>query len=744
MFRFSLIVSFIAVGTLARAQQPVFTPQDLFRIKRVAEVATSPDASHIAYTVNIERPFADGKGSDFRELYVFNVQTGEHVPYILGNNFISEVQWKPDSKQITFMGKMSDAKTATLYGINLSGGTWFQIADLPGASAHSWRPDGKAIAYLANEPAESDPREERQAKMYERMGFDAAVFEENVVNKAVFVYDLETQTSKQWSKSGCVFGYEWSPKGDRIAAQIAPRNLVDDSYMFKDIFILNDLGQQMLVDVPGKLGEMEWSPDGKYLAFLAAVDVHDPANGSLFIVNTDQPTAWTGIKNYTHEFKGTVSHVTWKDNSTVLFFSDESVDQTLREVKVTGGESTLVIAGGQCTFSSPSLSGNVLAFSGNTWQHPDELYTFDLKQKSLKRQTRLNPWLDSIALGKQEKFTWKAKDGTELEGYLIYPVNYQPGTSYPLITYVHGGPEACVINAWSTYYSTWGQIAAGRDMFVFAPNYRSSTGRGVAFSKYGQKDLADEEFTDILDGIDKLIADGKVNRYRVGIGGGSYGGYLSAWAATKYSDRFAASVCFVGVTNQISKRNTTDIPYEDYYVHWLIWNDEDINLIYDRSPVKWASNNKTPTLILGGEADTRVHPSQSLELYRTLKLNGKAAVRYVTYPGEGHGNRNNPAQLDYAMRTLEWFTFYLKEGRSPTELPPAELDYGVELRNGDRPDRPEREGRSDGSRPEREGGNRQQDQVRPGGNPGAQPQQQQQSQPQQQPQQQQEQKKPGG
>jgi dipeptidyl aminopeptidase/acylaminoacyl peptidase len=191
----------------------------------------------------------------------------------------------------------------------------------------------------------------------------------------------------------------------------------------------------------------------------------------------------------------------------------------------------------------------------------------------------------------------------------------------------------------------------------------------------GLGDLAGKEFTDVLDGIDRLDDMGLIDPKRVGIGGGSYGGYFASWGATRHSKRFAAAVSFVGVSNQISKRNTTDIPWEDYHVHWGIWTHEDFAKVYDRSPVKWAQGSTTPTLILHGTEDPRVHPSQSLELYRALKMHGKAPVRLVWYPGEGHGNRRNTSRLDYLVRTMDWFETYL-QGKGK-ELPPALPNYPI-------------------------------------------------------------------
>jgi dipeptidyl aminopeptidase/acylaminoacyl peptidase len=242
---------------------------------------------------------------------------------------------------------------------------------------------------------------------------------------------------------------------------------------------------------------------------------------------------------------------------------------------------------------------------------------------------------------------------------------------------VHGGPEAHVSNGWVTSYSNPGQVAAARGFAVFYPNYRGSTGRGVEFSKMGQADAAGKEFDDIVDAIDHFVAAGLVDKAKVGITGGSYGGYASAWGATYYSDRYAASVMFVGISDNISKVGTTDIPEEMYLVHHLkrLW--EDWNYFAERSPIRHVQKNRTPTLIMHGKSDPRVHPSQSLELHRHLKTLNQAPVRLVFYPGEGHGNRRAASRLDYNLRLLQWMEHYLQGpgGKAPA----LEIDYEKEL-----------------------------------------------------------------
>src|SRR6056297_1537907 len=207
-----------------------------------------------------------------------------------------------------------------------------------------------------------------------------------------------------------------------------------------------------------------------------------------------------------------------------------------------------------------------MCFVARSPPHPAELFV-EGNDEPLLRLTRLNPWLDELRLAKQVPVQWAARDGLPLQGILIYPLNYQEGKRYPTIMYVHGGPESREAGGWLTSYARPGQVAAAEGFAVFYPNYRGSTGRGVEFSMMGQADAAGAEFDDLVDGIDHLTAEGITDGDRVGITGGSYGGYASAWGATYYSASFAASVMFVGIANNISKVGTTDIPEEMYLVH---------------------------------------------------------------------------------------------------------------------------------------------------------------------------------
>jgi dipeptidyl aminopeptidase/acylaminoacyl peptidase len=220
-------------------------------------------------------------------------------------------------------------------------------------------------------------------------------------------------------------------------------------------------------------------------------------------------------------------------------------------------------------------------------------------------------------------------------------------------------------------------LLAAEGYAVVYPNYRGSTGRGSEFSRLDQNDYADEEFNDLVDAKTHLVNEGMVNADRVGISGGSYGGYATMWSATALSEEYAAGVAFVGISNQTSKFGTGDIPYEMYNVHSLAWPWEDWLGMLQRSPIYHADKAKTPLLIMGGDKDPRVHPSQSLEMYRNIKLRTDTPVRLVIYPGEVHGNRNTAARYDYALRFKRWMDHYLKgPGGEP---PPYEIDHAARL-----------------------------------------------------------------
>ncbi len=675
--RLSLVLPFVGlIGTLhlcaeASDLRPL-TPLDVARLRAVSSVHPSPDGKQVAFVRSVARLAGDPAGRDYSNLYVVDATGGPERPLIGGKVNVHGVAWSPDGKYLCFLDKREGDDQTQLYGLPMNGGEPVRLfAAKDGVSQYTWRPDGKAIAYTATE-APSDAESAR-----EKLGFRPVIVDEDWRNSSLHLWDAETSQTKRLTSGVHVNAFIWSGDGQRIAAAISPRALIDDSYMFQRLHLIDPAEPKVekLVENPGKLGAFAFSPDGSKLAYVSAADRRDPHAGMLYVVEikTQQVTSLT------EGFEGMVHAIDWRDPDTITASISRGVeteiatlslaDQTWTRVSTAGPAFTNLAACG----SAPDAAGWIVV--GSTASHPNEIFRFDGRWTRL---THSNPWLSEIDLGTQTVERITARDGLRIEGLLIEPIGYQAGQAFPMVIMAHGGPESHFVNGWNTSYGRWGQLLASRGYFVWLPNYRASTGRGVAFAKADHGDPMGAEFNDHLDAIDQFVQRGLVDRQRVGIGGGSYGGYTAAWAATRHSQSFAAAVAFVPVVDLRTKWYCSDIPFEYYYVHYEEkWPHEQREFLDQRSPLTYVTHCNTPLLLLGGTADARVHPSQPLMLYRAIKFATKTPCRLVQYSGEGHGNRINVNRYDYAVRTLRWFDHYLKPGDHRHDpLPPKEVDYG--------------------------------------------------------------------
>ncbi len=647
-------------------------PKHIAQIRTVVEAVASPDGHSIAYTLSIPRkPLEDENGPAWVELHVSNGANSSR-PFITGKVNIRSVQWTQDGKRILYLARRADDKHANLYAIPIDGGeSQLLLKHSTGIGDYSVHPDGKQIAFLAEDERPKD-REELQSK-----GFNQQIYEEDSPRTFVWISSSPEQPARKLDLAGSASYVEWSPNGHDLLVVLAPSPSVDDSYMFKRLYVVDGTNGQIVETIknPGKLGEAHWSPDGKSIAFVSGADLNDPSEGRLLLASIPGGE----IRDLLPSLEAHVTSISWQDASHLIWLAEDHEESTLGRTAIDGSTTQLVARTGP-VFTHLSLASQqpLAGLVGQTPEHPPEVYLFNLGDHQSSRWTNSNPWLSEIKLAKQETVQWTARDGQSLSGVVIRPLNYVEGRRYPMIMVVHGGPESSVPNGWVTTYSNPGQMAAARGFVVFYPNYRGSTGRGVEFSKLGQGDAAGKEFDDLIDGIDHLANQGLIDPAKVGITGGSYGGYASAWGATYYSDRFAASVMFVGISDNVSKVGTTDIPEEMYLVHHRkrLWDDW--NYFAQRSPIYYVQRNKTPTLILHGKVDPRVHPSQSLELHRHLKTLNQAPVRLVLYEGEGHGNRQAASRFDYSLRLLQWMEHYLQGPGGAA--PPYELDYEAALK----------------------------------------------------------------
>jgi len=657
-----LIVSALIAPAAALARP--MTPEDVARVEQVGTIAVAPDGGRFAYTRAWRYDVTQGEenGGSRQQLFLADspMQGREWLPE--GMN-VSQVSFSPDGRWLSFLWA-DDGEKKAVWGVPVGGGAQRKLAAVKDAaiSTYQWAPDGATI-YMVADAAPDEAR-----KKQSDAGFDSVVYEEELRFSRMFAATAGgklDEAPRAIEVPGEVSSFRVSPDGSWAAISASPTPLVDDTYTAMRVHIV-DLASgrvQRVVETPGKLGDVEISPNGRALSMIAAVDANDPAETTLHLVDvaTGQYRALNG------------------DAAEAAVDAEWLADGRLAAVIHTGAQSVLRFYteqgqvereadAGDLILTRVESGGNRVAVTADTPRHPAEMFLWS--DSGFDRWTEHNGWLSDIDFGTQRTLTYTARDGQQIEGILIEPVKPPRSGGAPTIMMVHGGPESHYSNGWLTNYSQPGQVGAGAGYAVFHPNYRGSTGYGVSFAKQHQGDYAGKEFDDIVDAKYALVEQGITDPARTGITGGSYGGFASAWGATRYSDEYAASVMFVGISNNISKFGTTDIPKEMYLVHEREWPWEEWDRLLERSPIYHVDKATTPLLIMHGDADPRVSPTQSMELYRNIKVRKpETPVRLVFFPGEGHGNAQSAARYDYNLRMMEWFDTYLKTGDRDAEMP---------------------------------------------------------------------------
>jgi dipeptidyl aminopeptidase/acylaminoacyl peptidase len=637
------------------------TPLQVAQTEIVTNVAMSEDGRHVAYTRSVPADPFQTNTTATTQLHVLDLATGQSTA-LHTTSSVGGVTFRPGHGTISFLAVAEPGVARSLYELPVTGGTPQRVFEFDRALlGYSWSPDGTRVAFMANEPVEAPVTP---------LPYRPEFYEENVPQRMGYVVDVAAGTAPRAVRHhGSYYVMEWSPDGERIAVAVAPTPHVDDSYMSRSVKVLDATTLEVVADIDneGKLAQIAWSPDGRRLALRAGHNIHDPIDGRIMLVSARGGAPG----NILPGFEGKFESIEWTAPGEIQFIASQGVERMFGRIVPDGTGLTPIVhqEGLALTGFSRSADGAV-AFVASTAAHPGEVFVLEAGGTAPQRLTDSNPWLADAALGEQRVVRYTARDGEfEIEGLLILPVEYAPGTRVPLITMVHGGPESHYSNGWLTGYNLPGQMAAARGYAVFYPNYRGSTGRGLEFVKSSQGDAGGKEFDDVVDGVDYLIEAGIADADRVGVTGGSYGGYATAWMSTYYSDRFAAGVMSVGISNQISAWGTSDIPEELYLVHAReqLW-ESNWQKYLERSPIYHVDRARTPLLILHGAEDTRVHPGQSLEMYRHMVVRQPdTPVRLILYPGEGHGNIRSASRLDYTLRMIGWFDAYLQgDGTMPS------------------------------------------------------------------------------
>jgi dipeptidyl aminopeptidase/acylaminoacyl peptidase len=650
-----------ALASDARAQDPraatpasaagsrPMTPEDVIGTRAVTDPQLSPDGQWIAYVVSAADTVENAVDSD-----VWLVRADGSAParrLTTSKKSDASPRWAPDGRRLAFLSAREERPQ--LWLLDPNGGEAERLVESKTAvSAFQWSPDGARIAFVAARTPSAE--EERR----QRLKDDAVVVDSIFPHTRLWVLDVADRKVRELVQGDFSVGDpQWSPDGRQLAYVATPSPKADDGSR-SDVWVVPADGgaPRRLTDNPGTDNNPRWSPDGSSIAFLTRAGTSADVGLLRLAV---MPAAGGAPRLLAPSFAYQPSDVWWMaDGRTLRIEAPTRTIANVFELPAAGGEPRPIFRE-QAWVGAASYSrdGRTVAVIRSDLRTPPDVHVARMTPRGvagpLRKLTDHNPQVRALAVGRTETMRYKGADGLEVEGLVVYPADYKPGQRYPLMTQVHGGPAGAWLDRFPSNWGSYAHVWAGRGWVVFQPNPRGSTGYGEAFLRANIKDWGNGDYKDIQAGIDTLIARGVADPQRLAQAGWSYGGYMSAWTLTQ-TQRFKAIMVGAGLTNMESMYGTNDIPstLDGYFGGTPYDNAEEYR---KRSAMTFIKQAKTPTLILHGQQDLRVPTGQAQELYLGLKRND-VPVSLVFYPREGHGLGEPRHQLDKMRRELAWMT----------------------------------------------------------------------------------------
>jgi dipeptidyl aminopeptidase/acylaminoacyl peptidase len=645
------------------------TIQDAIAHRAPTDVRVSPDGRWAVFSLG----WASKAGEhDQADLWLAALDGSATRRLTSGDTHDTAPRWSPDGASIAFISDRDKRGTGALYLIAPTGGEAVRVSKGDASLADPrWSPDGTRISVKATDPETEDDKQRKEERD------DAYVHHERDKRDRLGVLDVpanpfgvaaleQVEPTLVLQGDWHVWEHTWSPDGTQLAVTVTRRPGFEETFNGLRAGILPASGGE-LTWIGGESGgyrgasSLAWSPNGKQLAFLGGFDLKLDSGEAIFLVDPSRPEQVT--VRYTDE-QGSPLAIGWQNDDTLALLRLLSVNANLWTLGVTTGEPQRAVRGpvgerGRIgLFSAGTLSsdGRWFACEWSDATHPSEVWVGELGGEA-RQLTHFNDELLSRELGRTELLRWKADDGLEIEGQLIYPVGYQEGQKYPTILHIHGGPSWAWDDHLYANWHDWGQFLAGHGYAVLLPNPRGSTGRGWQFQIANHAEWMVGDYRDSQAWLDALIERGIADPDKLGIGGWSYGGYTTAWTVTQ-TGRFKAAIMGAGVSNRVSMQGTTDIARwaQSWFKSEFAEHSDEY---WESSPVRFIGQTSTPTLVLHGEQDMRVPHSQGVEFYNQLRTLG-VPTTMVTYPREPHGIGERQHQRDLLERVLGWFDKWVK------------------------------------------------------------------------------------
>ena len=620
------------------------------------QVAISPDGNRVAWTEALTAN--DGTSAGKTAIYVKNLQIKTAPLQITadsagGSHAEGGLAWSPDSKHLAFLSDALKKDQLQLYVATIGATAPTKLTDVKGfLDDPKWSPNGKTIAVLFTENA-TRAAGPLVAETPETGEIKDAFFEQRLA-----LVDVATRKLRQISPADTyVYEYDWSPDGSRFALTAALGN-GDNNWYIAKLYVLDAAsGLMKSIYKPSlQIARPAWSPDGQRIAFIEGLMSDEPSvGGDIAIV----PATGSSAQNLTPDLKGSASWFSWTADGKILLAeylggdsAVASLDPANAQVRQLWRGSEEVSAGLWGPNLSVSRDAKSSAVDRSSFSAPPEIWAGpvgDWKQVTQRNAGVKPSW------GEAKSIQWK-NGGYEVEGWLIYPKDFDPAKKYPMVVGVHGGPGSAVQSGWP---STWNFIMAlpSAGYFVLMPNPRGSFGQGEAFTRANVKDFGYGDFADIMAGVDESLKLAPIDPERLGLTGWSYGGYMTMWGVTQ-TNRFKAAMAGAGIADWESyygenKINQWMIPFFGKSVY------DDPDVYAKSSPIAFIKNVKTPTLVLVGDSDGECPTPQSYEFWHALKTLG-VETALVVYEHEGHAFAKPEHERDRVERTIAWFDAHLR------------------------------------------------------------------------------------
>jgi len=655
-----LIILVTMISALGQDKLRPISIDDILSLKRISDIRLSPDEQWVAYTV---ASIDTAKDKSFKQIWMLPAVGGTPIRMTSKESSASRPRWSPDGKYLSFLASKGENAKAQVWNLNRLGGEAQQVTKVKqGVSGYDWSPDSKRLLLVLKDPKPADlTKDTKDDKKPLPHVIDRIHFKQDYSGYLdrrrthLYVYTPGDSTAIQLTSGDYDDSSpKWSPDGKSIAF-VSNRSENPDLSYDSNLWIVSadnkDKGASLkqLTTNPGPDVSPAWSPDGKTLSYISTTKVEDMPFSMQYL--TLISTAGGKPEILTRNLDRRVFSPKFsKDGKDILFGILDHGERQLASVPFSGGEITRLVSN-KVSLSDYTIGKSAIyTLQGSATESP-EIFKWSAGQ-SQKLSAVNDSVLAKIQMGSVDKVTFKSKDLTPIEAFVVKPTGFDPAKKYPLILWIHGGP----IGQYNYSLHASAQLFAANGHVVLLVNPRGSTGYGEEFTKAVFADWGNKDYEDVMAGVDYLIGQGFIDQEKLGVGGWSYGGILTNYVITK-TTRFSAAIS--GASLGLVRGNFG----HDQYIKWynsefgMPWENQDL---WERlSPFNDIEKITTPTLWIGGAVDWNVPIINSEQMYLGMKALGRE-TQLVVYPGEHHGIRRPSFQKDRYERFVGWYDKYLK------------------------------------------------------------------------------------